>query len=198
MAILDKPDIQVLIDAYTVKVDSVIVANGVGAITGPILNDVLQDSIEILTDIKDSYYNLLSETRTAASTSFSPAVPSNYDPAVTNSKEAHDQEVQRIKVLEDNIIIVLKANADAQTSYLEPIDGIFSVVSETLDSGITSLSYLTTIDGGENSISHVDLSALQVYIDATAISPLSRIGIGVVINTISIVDKNVTLRISRP
>ena len=93
MAILDKPDIQVLIDDYTTKVNNVINLNGVGAITGPILNDVLQDSIEILTDIKDSYYNLLSETRTAASTTFSPAVPSNYSPAVANSKEAHDQEI---------------------------------------------------------------------------------------------------------
>ncbi len=102
MAILNKPDIQVLIDAYTVKVDSVIVANGNKDITGPILNDVFQDTIEILTDIKDSYYNLLSETRTAASTSYdSTATTSFWDlPIPTNSQEAHDQEIERIANLE--------------------------------------------------------------------------------------------------
>lgn len=122
MAILDKPDIQLLVDAYTVKVDSVIVANGVGAITGPILNDVLQDSIEILTDIKDSYYNLLSETRTALSTTYSPAIPASYNPLVTESKAAHDQSIARIVDLENgnysnNIAYVAKTGSDILGEY---------------------------------------------------------------------------------
>ena len=115
MAILDKPDIQLLVDAYTIKVDAVIVANGVGAITGPILNDVLKDSIEILTDIKDSYYNLLSETRTALSTT--------YDNTATNSLWTVPAPVNEQEAI-DKLITSVSTNPSDNVAYVDSIKGV--------------------------------------------------------------------------
>jgi len=64
MAIIDKAAIQAKITLYTVLIDTVIVANGNGDITGPVLNNVLQQGKTILEDLKDSYFNLLNEPRT--------------------------------------------------------------------------------------------------------------------------------------
>jgi len=155
MAILNKPDIQVLIDAYTVKVDSVIVANGNKDITGPILNDVFQDTIEILTDIKDSYYNLLSETRTAASTSYdSTATTSFWNlPIPTNSQEAHDQEIERISTIENSIPLVEKQpfyiNSDDTVSGLQAFQGpiVIDPLSEIISSNLTGGFYEYSNDG---------------------------------------------------
>lgn len=155
MAILNKPDIQVLIDAYTVKVDSVIVANGNGDITGPILNDVFQDTIEILTVIKDSYYNLLSETRTAASTSYDSTATTSFwnIPIPTNSQEAHDQEIERISTIENSIPLIEKQpfyiNSDDAVSGLQAFQGpiVIDPLSEIISSNLTGGFYEYSSDG---------------------------------------------------
>lgn len=98
MGIKNKPDIGLLIDAYIVNVDNFIASNGVGAITGPILNNLLNEGNSILTDIKDSYYNLLSETRTALSTTYdNTATNSLWEvPAPTETQGAIDKLITKI------------------------------------------------------------------------------------------------------
>lgn len=107
---------------------------------------------EVEEDLKDSNFNILDDT--TIDVTHNPAVPSNYNPLVTNSKEAHDQGIQRIVDLENSPAVQytmeLYANTDSTVSNIFPLYGkVLLFGDENKSSKVTSLSYEVSTDGGD-------------------------------------------------
>ena len=105
MAITNKAAIQALIDAYTANITLYITSNNNKEITGSQLKQILDESSVILEDLKDSYFNLLDEPRTALSVNYANVGnPLNWNggtaPATQNV--VNDQLAQRLTDFETN------------------------------------------------------------------------------------------------
>ena len=75
-------------------IDSYITTNGNKDITGAQLN-------EVLTNLNDSAFLQLDEIRTALSTAYSPATPSDWNVLPTEVKAALDEAISRVEGLEN-------------------------------------------------------------------------------------------------
>jgi len=96
---IDKVAIQALIDAYIVKTDNFITTNGVKAITGAQLNELLNEGSDILEQLKASYFNLIDEPRTALSTAYPPTTPANWNATIPTEVQAGlDQISARMRI----------------------------------------------------------------------------------------------------
>jgi len=101
MAITNKAAIQALIDAYTANITLYITSNNNKEITGAQLKQILDESSVILEDLKDSYFNLLDEPRTALSVSFTALNALDWDVLPTEVKAALDELADRVKTIEN-------------------------------------------------------------------------------------------------
>ena len=105
MAVINKAAIQALLDAYEAKILLYITSNNNKEITGAQLKEILDDSNVILEQIKDSYFNLLDEPRTAASVNYeNVATPANWNGGVAPATQnlVNDELVQRLVDIEQN------------------------------------------------------------------------------------------------
>jgi len=100
MAITNKAAIQALIDAYTANITLYITSNNNKEITGAQLKQILDESSVILEDLKDSYFNLLDEPRTALSVSFAALNALDWDVLPTQVKSALEELAQRVRDIE--------------------------------------------------------------------------------------------------
>jgi hypothetical protein len=101
MAITNKAAIQALIDAYTANITLYITSNNNKEITGAQLKQILDESSVILEDLKDSYFNLLDEPRTALSVSFAALNALDWDVLPTEVKSALDELASRVETIEN-------------------------------------------------------------------------------------------------
>ena len=101
MAITNKAAIQALIDAYTANITLYITSNNNKEITGAQLKQILDESSIILEDLKDSYFNLLDEPRTALSVSFTALNALDWDVLPTEVKGSLDELAQRVRDIEE-------------------------------------------------------------------------------------------------
>lgn len=101
MAITNKAAIQALIDAYTANITLYITSNNNKEITGAQLKQILDESSVILEDLKDSYFNLLDEPRTALSVSFTALNALDWDVLPTEVKGALDELAERVRDIEE-------------------------------------------------------------------------------------------------
>jgi len=180
MAIIDKAAIQALLDAYTAKILLYITSNNNKEITGAQLKEILDDSKVILEQIKDSYFNLINEPRTAVSVSFTVLDALDWDVLPAEVKAALDELAQRLRDLENasNVFIYtieLYANTDSTVSNIFPLYGkVLLFGSDNKSSKVTDVSYETSTDGGDTWTPRVDFTALDTYL-TSATTPTSFI-----------------------
>ena len=151
MAITNKAAIQALIDAYTANITLYITSNNNKEITGAQLKQILDESSVILEDLKDSYFNLLDEPRTALSVSFAALNALDWDVLPTEVKAALDELAGRVKTIENSLRIVKKFefffNTSSPTSNEVPSYGTVDIFgTERQDGSITSVEYETSTD----------------------------------------------------
>ena len=151
MAITNKAAIQALIDAYTANITLYITSNNNKEITGAQLKQILDESSIILEDLKDSYFNLLDEPRTALSVSFTALNALDWDVLPTEVKAGLDELASRTRIIENSLPIVKKFefffNTSSPTSNEVPSYGTVDIFgTERQDGSITSVEYETSTD----------------------------------------------------
>ena len=151
MAITNKAAIQALIDAYTANITLYITSNNNKEITGAQLKQILDESSVILEDLKDSYFNLLDEPRTALSVSFTALNALDWDVLPTEVKAGLDELASRTRIIENSLPIVKEFefffNTSSPTSNEVPSYGTVDIFgTERQDGSITSVEYETSTD----------------------------------------------------
>ena len=171
MAITNKAAIQALIDAYTANITLYITSNNNKEITGAQLKQILDESSVILEDLKDSYFNLLDEPRTALSVSFAALNALDWDVLPTEVKSALDGLASRVKVLELSPSLVRQipfyVNTSSTTSNIVATYGTVALFgAERKTSKLVSVAYETSVDGGDTWTSRADFGALQTFMNS--------------------------------
>ena len=180
MAIIDKASIQALIDSYTTNITTYITTNGNKDITGAQLKGVLDESAVILEEIKDSYFNLIDEPRTALVTSYPPLVPADWNATIpTEVQSGLDQVASRVRTIENapaiQYGIQIYANTNSTVSNIFPLYGLVLLFGdERKSSKVTAVSYETSTDGGDTWTARVNFTALDTYL-TSATTPTSFI-----------------------
>ena len=181
MAITNKAAIQALIDAYTANITLYITSNNNKEITGAQLKQILDESSVILEDLKDSYFNLLDEPRTALSVNYANVGnPLNWNggtaPATQNL--VNDQLAQRLTDFETNnasqtIAYVATNGSDLVNEYeignpLKPFETLLAAWNAMPPSNFIikflggSFSITTTILNGPKSNFLLDLNGTTI------------------------------------